>query len=349
MCVCLEITYEVRHGICLTESSFLFYSSSFTLPLHLPRRPITSTTPRTPDVLLNLQTTTPLPLLMSTSSSDTLFAKPKSSVADNAADSSQQQPSTVWFKLNHDRSLVDSGAADVDADLEADVEEHDDADSDTDFEEHEHESEHEHEQEGGEASNEHARELSDGDEVKEHVFPLNDNELHNEMHSIEELQLQLQSHANDDQQEHETHEEEAPEAEEVGSAEHEADAKPETETDWHFDTVGQVSDGPAALPSSTEAPAIEVRLKQIAQDFEKMTSSQEQAQRTAALSKDEITPQSSLSLSDLIRTLRPNEQQIIPQIDSDYSNAMRVLGKTSAVVNNEDSRKFKVLPEPHSF
>lgn len=286
---------------------------------------------------------------MSTSSSGTLFAKPKSSVADNAADSSQQQPSTVWFKLNHDRSLVDSGAADVDADLEADVEEHDDADSDTDFEEHEHESEHEHEQEGGEASNEHARELSDGDEVKEHVFPLNDNELHNEMHSIEELQLQLQSHANDDQQEHEAHEEEAPEAEEVGSAEHEADAKPETETDWHFETVGQVSDGPAALPSSTEAPAIEVRLKQIAQDFEKMTSSQEQAQRTAALGKDEITPQSSLSLSDLIRTLRPNEQQIIPQIDSDYSNAMRVLGKTSAVVNNEDSRKFKVLPEPHSF
>lgn len=293
---------------------------------------------------------------MSTSSSSgTLFAKPKSSVADNAAssDSSQQQPSTVWFKLNHDRSLVDSGAADVDADLEADVEEHDDADSDTDFEEHEHEHENEpepeHEQEGGDASIEHARELSDGDEVKEHVFPLNDNELHNEMHSIEELQLQLQSHANDDQQEHEAHEEEAPEAEEIGSAEHEADAKPETETDWHFETVGQVSDGPAAVPSSTESPAIEVRLKQIAQDFEKMTSSQEQAQRTAALGKDEITPQSSLSLSDLIRTLRPNEQQIIPQIDSDYSNAMRVLGKTSAVVNNEDSRKFKVLPEPHSF
>lgn len=291
---------------------------------------------------------------MSTSSSGTLFAKPKSSGADNAADGSQQQPSTVWFKLNHDRSLVDSGAADVDADLEADVEEHDDADSDTDFEEHEHEheSEQEHEQEGGDVSNEHARELSDGDEVKEHVFPLNDNELHNEMHSIEELQLQLQSHANDDQQEHEAHqEEEAPEAEETGSAEHEADSKAEAEaeTDWHFEPVGQVSDAPAALASSTESPAIEVRLKQIAQDFEKMTSSQEQVQRTAGLNKDEITPQSSLSLSDLIRTLRPNEQQIIPQIDSDYSNAMRVLGKTSAVVNNEDSRKFKVLPEPHSF
>lgn len=294
---------------------------------------------------------------MSTSSSGTLFAKPKSSGADSAADGSQQQPSTVWFKLNHDRALVDAGAADVEADLEADVEEHDDADSDTEFEEHEHEHEHEgehegeqeHEQEAGDASNEHARELSDGDEVKEHVFPLNDNELHNEMHSIEELQLQLQSHANDDQQEHEAHEEEAPEAEETGSAEHEADSKPEAETDWHFEPVGQVSDAPAALPSSTESPAIEVRLKQIAQDFEKMTSSQEQVQRTAGPSKDELTPQSSLSLSDLIRTLRPNEQQIIPQIDSDYSNALRVLGKTSAVVNNEDSRKFKVLPEPHSF
>ncbi|EDW01385.1 surface protein [Drosophila grimshawi] len=279
------------------------------------------------------------------STSGSLFAKPKSSLVGDSSSDASQQPSTVWFKLNHDRSLADAAAAasDVDADLEADVEEHDDADGDTDFDEHEHEHEHENEHEhdngvGGDSSGEHARELSDGDDVKEHVFPLNDNELHNEMHSIEELQLQLQ-------QSHDDHEEDTADAD----ADHESDAETDPETDSHYESSAR----PDALPSTTESPAIEVRLKQIAQDFEKMTSSQE-LQRAAVVSKDEMTPQSSLSLSDLIRTLRPNEQQIIPQIDSDYSNAMRVLGKTSAVVlnnnnNNEDSRKFKVLPEPHSF
>ncbi|XP_034479379.1 uncharacterized protein LOC117785462 isoform X2 [Drosophila innubila] len=350
---------DVKDFIC--EQTRCYYYNYGSIPVSSAQgRPITSTTPRPPAALLNLNlaTTTPLPLIMSTiASGNTLFAKPKSSVADNAVDASQQ-PSTVWFKLNHDRSLTDP---DVEVDLEADVEEHDNAEGESDFDEHEqdHEQDHEHEHDTGDASNEHARELSDGDDVKEHVFPLNDNELHNEMHSIEELQLQLQSH---DADEHQEHDEDVPEADEHGSVEHEAEAESEhepepetetetdTETDSHFQSSASVSEIPApvALPSSTESPAIEVRLKQIAQDFEKMTSSQE-LQRAAAVSKDEITPQSSLSLSDLIRTLRPNEQQIIPQIDSDYSNAMRVLGKTSAVVNNEDSRKFKVLPEPHSF
>ncbi|XP_002050096.2 clumping factor B isoform X1 [Drosophila virilis] len=326
----------VKDFIC--EQTRCYYYNYGSIPVSSAQgRPITSTTPRTPAALLGLPSTTPLPLIMSTSAGGNLFAKPKSSsgmTVDSAADAAQQ-PSTVWFKLNHDRSLVDSDAADVETDLEADVEEHDDADGDTDFDEHEHE--------GGDASNEHARELTDGDDVKEHVFPLNDNELHNEMHSIEELQLQLQSHANDDQPEHE---EDVQDADENGNADHES----ESETDSHFESSVRVSDAPpAALPSSTESPAIEVRLKQIAQDFEKMTSSQELQRAAAVVSKDEISPQSSLSLSDLIRTLRPNEQQIIPQIDSDYSNAMRVLGKTSAAVGNEDSRKFKVLPEPHSF
>ncbi|XP_017961597.1 uncharacterized protein LOC108654631 isoform X2 [Drosophila navojoa] len=339
----------VKDFIC--EQTRCYYYNYGSIPVSSAQgRPITSTTPRTPADLLNLPSTTPLPLIMSTSagsgsgSGGGLFAKPKSSMSMS---DSAHQPSTVWFKLNHDRSLADADAADVDGDLEADVEEHDDADGETDFDEHEHE------HESGDASNEHARELGDADgDVKEHVFPLNDNELHNEMHSIEELQLQLQAQANEEQPEHE---EDAPEADENASADHESEADAESESepeaDSHFESSARVSDAPAAkLPSSTESPAIEVRLKQIAQDFEKMTSSQElQRAAAAVVSKDEITPQSSLSLSDLIRTLRPNEQQIIPQIDSDYSNAMRVLGKTSAVVGNEDSRKFKVLPESHNF
>ncbi|XP_034109509.1 putative uncharacterized protein DDB_G0271982 isoform X2 [Drosophila albomicans] len=352
---------DVKDFIC--EQTRCYYYNYGSIPVSSAQgRPITSTTPRPPVSLLNLATTTPLPLIMSTSGS--MFAKAKSSVGDNAADASQQ-PSTVWFKLNHDRSLVDAPTADMDAELEADVEEHDDADGETDFDEHEqeHEHEHEHEHDASDVSNEHARELNDADDVKEHVFPLNDNELHNEMHSIEELQLQLQAHGNDE--EHQEADEDNQETSDDNSSveheaevEHEVEHEAEAETDSHNDVPAPAVAAPPApavtMPSSTESPGIEVRLKQIAQDFEKMTSSQE-LQRASAVSKDEITPQSSLSLSDLIRTLRPNEQQIIPQIDSDYSNAMRVLGKTSAVVvnnnnnNNDDSRKFKVLPEPHSY
>ncbi|XP_030382549.1 uncharacterized protein LOC115630023 [Scaptodrosophila lebanonensis] len=171
------------------------------------------------------------------------------------------------------------------------------------------------------------------------------------MHSIEQLQLQLQSkaalsdsdeqHEEQEQQPEQHHEDDSEEAivdeahsEDIGSAEQDLPVK---------DADPELS---LTMPSSTESPAIEVRLKQIAQDFEKMASSHE-VQRNGA--KDEMTPQSSLSLSDLIRTLRPNEKQIIPQIDSDYSNAMRVLGKTSAVMNNEDSRKFKVLSDAHTL
>ncbi|XP_039481856.1 uncharacterized protein LOC120445476 isoform X2 [Drosophila santomea] len=273
-------------------------------------------------------TTTPLPLLMSTSGAMYTAAKAKSSPAvghrllDDS--SSQQQPSFMSFKLNHDRSLPDTDATDVDVeDQEADLdgEEHDD---------HEAEGEEEHDN-----FEEHARELSndsDGD-IKEHVFPLSDNELHPEVHSIEEVQQQLQ------QEDADADSAPAPAAaEENESTQHDAESDGEheqegAEGETDLETEPQVdlikANEPLAMPSSTESPAaaIEERIKQIAQDFQKMASSQE------LQPKEELTPQSSLSLNDLIRTLRPNEQQIIPQIDSDYSNAMRVLGKPLAANN----------------
>jgi len=179
---------------------------------------------------------------------------------------------------------------------------------------------------------EHARELGNDGDIKEHVFPLSDNELHPEMHSIEEVQQQLQ-HQDQDQGE-DTEADSAPSpaaAEENESSqhdseadgEHELEAEGETEPENESPVAPVQASEPLILPSSTESPAaaIEERIKQIAQDFQKMASSQE------LQPKEELTPQSSLSLNDLIRTLRPNEQQIIPQIDSDYSNAMRVLGK----------------------
>lgn len=234
----------------------------------------------------------------------------------------QQQP--ISFKLNHDRSLPDTDSADVDVEdqeqVDVEAEEHDD---------HEVDEEHDEEHEGNDFG-EHARELgndSDGD-IKEHVFPLSDNELHPEMHAIEEVQQQLQ------QQQQEQDQDSAPAvpaAEENDSSQHdsEAEAEAENEHESEAESESEASE-PLGLPSSTESPAaaIEERIKQIAQDFQKMASSQELLQP-----KEELTPQSSLSLNDLIRTLRPNEQQIIPQIDSDYSNAMRVLGKPLAAHN----------------
>ncbi|XP_032570750.1 nucleolin isoform X2 [Drosophila sechellia] len=323
----------VKDFIC--EQTRCYYYNYGSIPVSSAQgRPITSTTPRTPASLINMHvsaTTTPLPLLMSTSGAMYTAAKAKSSPAvghrliDDS--SSQQQPSFMSFKLNHDRSLPDTDSTDVDVeDQEADLdgEEHDD---------HEAEGEEEHDEHDN--FEEHARELSndnDGD-IKEHVFPLSDNELHPEVHSIEEVQQQLQ------QEDADADLAPAPAAaEENESSQHDAEADgeheqegAEGETDLENESPGELikANEPLAMPSSTEFPAaaIEERIKQIAQDFQKMASSQE------LQTKEELTPQSSLSLNDLIRTLRPNEQHIIPQIDSDYSNAMRVLGKPMAANN----------------
>lgn len=96
--------------------------------------------------------------------------------------------------------------------------------------------------------------------------------------------------------------------------------------------------------SPPEIPAVEVRLKQISQEVEKMANSNESQQHPSIMSNnhvnDDVGRQSFLSLTDLIRTLRPSDKQIIPQIDSDYSNAMRVLGENSAsIVNKDDNRQ----------
>jgi hypothetical protein len=70
--------------------------------------------------------------------------------------------------------------------------------------------------------------------------------------------------------------------------------------------------------TSVEIP-VEQKLKQISAEIEKYS----------ATDKDNETGrQSFMTLSDLLKNLRPNDK-ITPQIDSDYSNTMRVLGETS--------------------
>lgn len=43
------------------------------------------------------------------------------------------------------------------------------------------------------------------------------------------------------------------------------------------------------------------------------------------------------SLSDY-RSLRSNDKKVIPQIDSDYSNTMHVLGETASIVSGDDAK-----------
>lgn len=106
------------------------------------------------------------------------------------------------------------------------------------------------------------------------------------------------------------------------------------------------------LQSSIQ-PEVDEHVKQISHKIEKIVSSEQmypiQHHPHAHFqhqdnSDDDISRQSFLSLTDLIRTLRPNDKQIIPQIDSDYSNAMRVLGENTGPLQHEESRSTSTLP-----
>lgn len=90
------------------------------------------------------------------------------------------------------------------------------------------------------------------------------------------------------------------------------------------------------IENTPEMPAVEVRLKEISQEVEKRNNEENRHIPSLTPDLDDIGRQSFLSLTDLIRNLHPNDKQIIPQIDSDYSNAMRVLGEKSVVVNTNE-------------
>lgn len=90
------------------------------------------------------------------------------------------------------------------------------------------------------------------------------------------------------------------------------------------------------IENTPELPAVEVRLKEISQEVEKRNNEENRHIPSLTSDLDDIGRQSFLSLTDLIRTLHPSDKQIIPQIDSDYSNAMRVLGEKSVAVNTNE-------------
>lgn len=83
-----------------------------------------------------------------------------------------------------------------------------------------------------------------------------------------------------------------------------------------------------------ETTSVEQRLKKISEEIEKYSSND---------NTENHGRQSFFTLSDLIKTLNPSDKKIIPQIDSDYSNTMHVLGETASIVSGDDARKIKTF------
>lgn len=81
-----------------------------------------------------------------------------------------------------------------------------------------------------------------------------------------------------------------------------------------------------------ETTSVEQRLRKISEEIEKYSTGDNES---------DLGRQSFFSLSDLIKTLRPTDKKVIPQIDSDYSNTMRVLGETSSIVGVDEGRKVR--------
>lgn len=117
-----------------------------------------------------------------------------------------------------------------------------------------------------------------------------------------------------------------------------ADDQEEEEQQQHSDepeaeTMAAEEEEPTAASEVEVTTTVEQRLKQITEEVGKLAS--EQVVQPVA----EVGRQSFMSLTDLIRNLRPNDKAN-PQIDSDYSNTMRVLGEPGAVIV-ESSRKVR--------
>lgn len=81
-----------------------------------------------------------------------------------------------------------------------------------------------------------------------------------------------------------------------------------------------------------ETTSVEQRLRKISEEIEKYSTNDNES---------DLGRQSFFSLSDLIKTLRPTDKKVIPQIDSDYSNTMRVLGETSSIVGVDEGRQVR--------
>lgn len=81
-----------------------------------------------------------------------------------------------------------------------------------------------------------------------------------------------------------------------------------------------------------ETTSVEQRLRKISEEIEKFSTGENDS---------DVGPKSFFSLKDLIKTFRTTDKKVIPQIDSDYSNTMRVLGETSSIVGVDEGRNVR--------
>ncbi|XP_055640519.1 uncharacterized protein LOC129777937 isoform X2 [Toxorhynchites rutilus septentrionalis] len=121
--------------------------------------------------------------------------------------------------------------------------------------------------------------------------------------------------------------------EEHDEEEHEIEDEDESEGRAQQDDEPEIAEEPlqheAAQVLVHHDIPVEQKLKQITREIEEMSHSDRDVDNGR---------QSFLSLSDLIKNIRPAEK-VVPQIDSSYSNTMRVLGET---ITNGESRSAKI-------
>lgn len=282
------------------------------------RRPITFSTSRPSDPMSTLPTT-PSPIVMSTYSSFT-----KKGQVDV-----ESQPSFVSLKLDHEHALDDEDGQQSESNTDVDIVGKDEEHIDSDYDDKDEQI---------------ARGLND---IKEHIYSRDEDEIEQDVEQgIQELHQQLHEQYNNSASLINENDGNnfKPSANAFPRNDNIATFEQEHPVNTFEPTVAHTTGTPVSV---TETSSVEVRLKQISQEIEKMSSiNKSNGGRMGILNQhlsdtDDIGRQSFLSLTDLIRTLRPNDKQITPQIDSDYSNAMRVLGESSSVVNSNDSKKYK--------
>lgn len=124
----------------------------------------------------------------------------------------------------------------------------------------------------------------------------------------------------------------------------------------HVESITTNEDDTAAIDTEMnsekieETTSVEQRLKRISEEIEKYrnvnindNNNNNNGGGVGGASVENHGPQSFLYLTDLLNTLRPSEKKVIPQIDSDYSNTMHVLGETTSIVSGDDTRKIKTM------
>ncbi|XP_065367134.1 myb-like protein X isoform X2 [Calliphora vicina] len=255
-----------------------------------------------------ITTTTPRSIIADVSKSEMKTTTPLPLLMSSYATAKKSnQPSYVSLKLDQERALVSSKTDDI----------------------HNNEQDNEEEHEDDESNNSQGEEVQGRDLTNEefdHDVEVSQQENSEEVH--DEHDEHDDAHEQDDNKSSDQQNDDVSKLNSSHSQEQEEESEELVAKEKSLESY--------EIENTPELPAVEVRLKEISQEVEKRNNDENRHIPSLTPDLDDIGRQSFLSLTDLIRTLHPNDKQIIPQIDSDYSNAMRVLGEKSVVVNTNE-------------